>query len=129
MLTPDQLRHAIQANPVRARELGWGTRLNEVAAFLGVAGADAKDPRLAHAVERFQSGHPPLQKDGVVGTQTWTALKKAIDDDTSPPADPNAPPPKNSRPTSTRAAALNAWLLSVTYGHALSTQPWTFYEK
>jgi hypothetical protein len=129
MLTPAQVKNATQSNPAYAQSLGWDKRLGEVTTFLGVAGVAANDPRLAQNIERFQSGHPPLQKDGVIGLQTWETLRNAINNDTKPSADPNAPPPKTSKPTSTRVRALDAWLLSITSGHAQSEKPWTFYEK
>jgi hypothetical protein len=129
MLTSAQVKNAIGANPAYAQSLGWDKRLSEVATFLGVAGVAANDPRLAQNIERFQSGHPPLQKDGVIGLKTWEVLENAIDSDSTPSADPNAPPPKYSKPTPARVRALDAWLLSITNGHAQSDKPWTFYEK
>jgi hypothetical protein len=129
MLTPAQVKNATQSNPAYAQSLGWDKRLGEVTAFLGVAGAAANDPRLAQNVKRFQGGHPPLQKDGVIGRSTWEVLKNAIENDITPSGDPNAPPLKTSKPTPARVRALDAWLLSLTAGHAQSEKPWTFYEK
>jgi hypothetical protein len=129
MLTEPQLRHAVRANPGQARALGWDKWLAEIGALLGEPSAGAGEARLAHKVERFQSGHPPLAKDGVIGSGTWLVLKKAIDDKPARISNPNAPPPKDSKPTPDRVKALSDWLLAITEGHPRSTNPWTYYEE
>lgn len=129
MLTAVQIQQARTGNPLYARQLGWDKRMGEVTAFLGVTGAVASDPRLAENVYRFQLGHPPLTRDGMIGPTTWAALKVAFTKAPVAPANPGAPPPKNSTPTPDRVKALDNWLLSITDGHPKAKEHWTFYEE
>jgi hypothetical protein len=129
MLTDSQLRHATRANPGHARSLGWDRWIADIGVFLGEASVGAGDARLAQKVERFQYGHPPLDKDGVIGARTWLVLKKAIEEKPPRIVNPNAPPPRDSKPTPERIKALNDWLVAMTEGHPRSADPWTFYEE
>lgn len=129
MLTEPQLRHAVRANPGHARTLGWDKWIAEIGGFFGELSAGAGEARLARKIERFQFGHPPLVKDGVIGPRTWLVLKKAIEDKPPRMPSPNAPPPRDSKPTPDRVKALSDWLVAITEGHPRSTNPWTYYEE
>jgi hypothetical protein len=129
MLTETQIQNAVHSNPAFARSLGWDKKIGSVTAFLGVVATAAHDRQLAQNVERFQAGHPPLQKDGVIGPKTWHLLSKALAEKPTPASDPNAPPSRSSKPTPDRVKALDNWLLSLTHGHPKAKEPWTFYEE
>jgi hypothetical protein len=130
MLSDAQVDRATRENTQYAHSLGWGTKVVQIAKFLDVPTTAASDRKLAQNVERFQSARPPLQKDGIIGPQTWPLLQKSIDESLWRPSDnPDAPPPKSSAPNTERIKALDDWLLSITDGHPQSKVHWTFYEE
>lgn len=83
---------------------------------------------LYKAILHFEDFHFPGQRSGFVDPNG--AMLKRLDDLAARPSSrPNGPPSRNSEPTPERVKALDNWLASITEGHPLSSNPWTFYEE
>ncbi|MEU5685852.1 hypothetical protein DEJ48_01375 [Streptomyces venezuelae] len=97
LLPPDALAKAMRLNRSYGEGLGWRGRIDAVARLLGDPQLAVDEVRFAHAVAQWQGQHG-MAKDGIVGPDTWAALRRLLDvgrpaaPATGPTPAPGAPP-------------------------------------
>lgn len=94
-LPAEKLAKAMVANPKWAERLGWGAYGAAIATLVGVAGTEATEAGFAQGVANWQSLNSQ-EVDGIIGPNTWGALRGALSPPTSltgisPPALPRVP--------------------------------------
>jgi len=88
------VNRAVQANRQYAVQLGWGARVDDIDALLGLSGSPT-DQDFAQAVSDWQSQHG-LTSDGMLGPDTWTAMQPLLPAPPGPTPGPVPPPPPPS---------------------------------
>ncbi|MCX4672361.1 DUF2272 domain-containing protein [Streptomyces sp. NBC_01381] len=78
LLPPDALAKAMRLNRSYGERLGWRGRIDSVARLLGDPQLAGDEVRFAHAVAQWQGQHG-MAKDGIVGPDTWAALRRLLD--------------------------------------------------
>lgn len=78
LLGPDQLAKAMRLNRSYGGRLGWRNRVDAVARLLGGPQLTLDEATFAYAVARWQSAHG-LAGDGVLGPDTWAAMRRLLD--------------------------------------------------
>jgi hypothetical protein len=83
---------------------------------------------LCTAILRFEDRYFPGQRSGFVDPD-GPMLKRMDELAARPSSRPVGPPSRNSVPTPEHVKALDDWLASITEGHPLAKNPWTFYDE
>ncbi|MFI1675859.1 DUF2272 domain-containing protein [Streptomyces sp. NPDC020607] len=105
LLPPDALAKAMRLNRSYGERLGWRGRIDAVARLLGDPQLAGDEVRFAHAVAQWQGQHG-MAKDGIVGPDTWAALRRLLDPGRpAAPAVGPAPAPAPAAPPATATPA------------------------
>lgn len=86
------IANAASMNRYYAQQLGWGTQFNRITKMLGFRDRSPDEATFIQAVARWQSSHPGLSVDGVIGPNTWKAIRALVSPAPSAPADLTSQP-------------------------------------
>jgi hypothetical protein len=110
---------AVRSNRVYARVVGWADRYEQVVRVLGFTDMSPGEESFASAVAEWQSQHPPLAVDGMLGPNTWARMEPLTAFTPAPSSTPEwarAPLPDRDDPA-TEHISTNIWFgIGVNYG-------------
>ncbi len=126
-IAPNVIAKAVRNNPIFARRLGWTDRFQQISQKIGFTNMSPGPEAFAEGVFRWQSSHPPLKADGMLGPKTWERMEPETRFTAAPAALPEwvrRPPPQPVVPREADAEpeiSTNVWFgFSIDFGgHAV----------